>query len=155
MFVWVQVPLWVLLLTFKLTTMITEDYVSFECAKLLKEKGFDESCECFYDTEHNDISIVNGWINISNSELEEKEILCYSAPTHQMAMKWLREVHNIIIVVEPYMFDYVENKSSQYKYSMWCGDNYEDIEDIEPTSICTTYEECCEAALKYSLENLI
>ena len=29
--------------------MITEDYVSFETAKLLKEKGFDEPCQYFYD----------------------------------------------------------------------------------------------------------
>jgi len=28
--------------------MITEDYVSFETAKLLKEKGFDEYCG-YYD----------------------------------------------------------------------------------------------------------
>lgn len=29
--------------------MITEDYVSFETAKLLKEKGFDESCRAVYE----------------------------------------------------------------------------------------------------------
>ena len=29
--------------------MITEDYVSFEVAKLLREKGFNEECEYFYD----------------------------------------------------------------------------------------------------------
>ena len=80
--------------------MITEDYVSFKTAKLLKEKGFDSTCECFYDTEHNDIYIVNGWTNTSNSQLEEREFLCYSAPTLQMAMKWLREVHKIHISVE-------------------------------------------------------
>lgn len=44
-------------------TNITEDYVSFETAKLLKKKGFDEPCECLYDTENNDVSIVNGWMN--------------------------------------------------------------------------------------------
>ena len=31
--------------------MITEDYVSYEVAKLLKEKGFDEPCECAYSEE--------------------------------------------------------------------------------------------------------
>ena len=31
--------------------MITEDYVSFEIAKLLKEKGFDELCYQKYDDE--------------------------------------------------------------------------------------------------------
>jgi len=35
--------------------MITEDYVSFETAKLLKEKGFDEECYRFwqYDKANN------------------------------------------------------------------------------------------------------
>ncbi len=31
--------------------MITEDYVSFETAKLLKEKGFDELCYQKYDSQ--------------------------------------------------------------------------------------------------------
>lgn len=31
--------------------MITEDYVSFEVAKLLKEKGFDEPLKRFYNSE--------------------------------------------------------------------------------------------------------
>lgn len=31
--------------------MITEDYVSFETAKLLKEKGFDELCYQKYDSD--------------------------------------------------------------------------------------------------------
>lgn len=29
--------------------MVNEDYVSFETAKLLREKGFDENCAALYD----------------------------------------------------------------------------------------------------------
>ena len=29
--------------------MITEDYVSYEIAKLLKEKGFDRECQGYYE----------------------------------------------------------------------------------------------------------
>jgi len=32
--------------------MITEDYVSFETAKLLKEKGFDKKCFTVYNNNH-------------------------------------------------------------------------------------------------------
>lgn len=32
-------------------TAITEDYCSFEVAKLLKEKGFDEACRAVYEEE--------------------------------------------------------------------------------------------------------
>ena len=127
--------------------MITEDYVSFETAKLLKEKGFDEPCECFYDTEHNDISIVNGWMDTSNSLLEEREFLCYSAPTLQMAMKWLREIHGLWCEIS------WEGKG------LWCMEVFSLMdEEFIPDSIVheiKSYEEACEAAIKYCLENLI
>jgi len=42
---------------------ITEDYVSFEIAKLLKEKGFDEHCFCINyplpEEEHHNIILPN------------------------------------------------------------------------------------------------
>ena len=38
--------------------MITEDYVSFETAKLLKEKGFDETCRAFWKNWYSKISIA-------------------------------------------------------------------------------------------------
>ena len=127
--------------------MITEDYVSFETAKLLKEKGFDEPCECFYDTEHNDISIVNGWMDTSNSLLEKREFLCYSAPTLQMAMKWLREIHGLWCEIS------WEGKG------LWCMEVFSLMdEEFIPDSIVheiKSYEEACEAAIKYCLENLI
>ena len=155
--------------------MITEDYVSFETAKLLKEKGFDEPCECFYDTENNDPSIVNGWMVISNSELEKREFVCYSAPTLQMAMKWLRETHNVLVIPD---YDYeCTDKSYCYKiyklgengkpervpiegvrYDMR-GESYVDIvayRDYKRSySDYETYEDACEAGIRYCLENLI
>lgn len=130
--------------------MITEDYVSFEIAKLLKEKGFDEPCECLYDTENNDVSIVNGWMNISNSELEEREFVCYSAPTLQMTMKWLREVHNYNIEI-----DTIGQKFRNTLF--WRSVIYNLEHDIEcyREEDFKSYEEACEAAIKYCLENLI
>ena len=131
--------------------MITEDYVSFETAKLLKEKGFDEPCECFYDTEHNDISIVNGWMDTSNSLLEEREFLCYSAPTLQMAMKWLREVHGIFIAIN----------NDDLDFNWQCYDLINRDSTLDPNILSEsyagykTYEEAVEAALKYILEKLI
>ena len=131
--------------------MITEDYVSFETAKLLKEKGFDEPCECFYDTENNDTSIVNGWMIISNSELEKREIICYSAPTLQMAMKWLKEVHSLYIdIVTSFSQDDI-------CYTFSCSNTMDLIQGTKETSYheYQTYEDACEAAIKYCLENLI
>lgn len=70
--------------------MITEDYVSFETAKLLKEKGFNEDSWFHYD---NDGDIVTRGYRLNRPD-------DIPAWTHQMAMKWLREVHNIDIVID-------------------------------------------------------
>lgn len=114
--------------------MITEDYVSYEVAKLLKEKGFNEPV-----TELNRLLCKEG----------EKPVLRI---THQMAMKWLREEKNIFIVIEPHAYDYVNEKNKSYSCSLWIGDNY--YEYLESRDY-PSYEEAVEAALKYSLENLI
>ena len=78
--------------------MIEEDYVSIEVAKLLKEKGFDERCRQYYYKD-NLILSRNG---ICNEELNNyKEVgEGWSAPTPQMVMNWLEEVHHILVVVD-------------------------------------------------------
>ena len=124
--------------------MITEDYCSYEVSKLLKEKRFDRACPYWYDKEKN-MKIFPGLVSTNTSN---RGISC---PTHQMAMKWLREEHDIIIVIEPHSYNHIEEKTSSYDFSIWYGDNYE-----HPlTTNYPTYEETVEAALKYSLENLI
>jgi hypothetical protein len=119
--------------------MITEDYVSFETAKLLKEKGFNWDCKTkkFYPEPDYDQESPNG----------------VSAPTLQMAMKWLREVHNIAVSVYVFNRD-LPIKENEIRYTC----------DIATTKISSkeghlrltgTYEEACEAAIEYCLVNLI
>ena len=133
--------------------MITEDYVSFEIAKLLKEKGFNERLLTFYITDEAKkegyfqlMAFTDDKIDNSHSDY------CYLAPTHQMAMKWLRKIHNIFIIIEPHMYDYINEKNSSYVTSLWQGDNY--YENITSKDY-PTYEDACEATIKYCLENLI
>ena len=121
--------------------MITEDYVSFETAKLFKEKGFDEVC--FRYAESKEIYESGDWYvgNVTGG--------CIGVPTLQMAMKWLREVHNIHFVVEPFTHD-----SNKIYYGVNVLDKdlvtviYENLED-------NTYEKACEAAIYYCVKNLI
>ncbi len=123
--------------------MITENYCSFEVAKLLKEKGFNESIRCWYD---NFQDFHEEGVRMSNTDCLPPTIMC---PTHQMAMKWLRDVHNITI--EP-LVDF----GSSDKY-WWSADiSYIKKDGLITTLIAyNTYEEAVEAALKYILENLI
>lgn len=129
--------------------MITEDYVSFETAKLLKEKGFDERVKSYF-TDDGLEGYMFGTGRKSNSELEE---CFYSRPTLQMAMKWLREVHNYDICI--CLDSYVEPYDNQYYILIRRRKNkYENISPCEQVYF-DTYEEAAETAIKYCLENLI
>ena len=143
--------------------MITEDYVSFEVAKLLKEKGFDGECRAFWKDWKGEIRLCSCnrthiFDYSHNSMLErynDTEETNIAAPTLQMAMKWLREVHKIEIWVH-YDID---------KTTWWGGCNPMYEEEEENSNLFQsllgfdypgkTYEEACEAAIKYCLENLI
>lgn len=122
--------------------MMAEDYCSYELSKLLKEKGFDGMCDQYFFVDYKDeISVHTGHGNWN------AEKGCISIPTTGLAMKWLREVHNIIIVIEPYYYNCMEEKTSSYDFSIWYGDNYE-----HPlTTNYSTYEEAVEAAILYVL----
>lgn len=127
--------------------MIEEAYVSFETAKLLKEKGFDELCNKKYDGYKRIVpagKMIELW---QNSELDDE---C-SAPTQQMAMRWLREVHNIHILLEPTNWPQFGYWS---KVLYYISDRNDFVKDkfVERKK---TYEDAVEAAIKYCLENLI
>ena len=135
--------------------MLIEDYVSFETAKLLKEKGFDvETCTYW------DLTITTKTPKIGTS-LTPKNwnykwnifLLPISAPTLQMAMKWLREVHKLGISPSTYTNIIGSNTTHVYGTTIVNLNTYEIV-----TSDCMardTYNEACEAAIKYCLENLI
>ena len=124
--------------------MITEDYVSFETAKLLKEKGFDERTNSYF-TDNNEIAV--SWF----FSRYNRESTYLSAPTLQMAMKWLR-FRNWVICVIPMSFC-LGLVTTSWGYNIWADDNLEI--DEENTPKFKTYEEACEAGIKYCLENLI
>lgn len=126
--------------------MITEDYVSFEVAKLLKEKGFDSWCFGYYKPNNEFGTYV---MPRTYSGVDGNYIL---APTHQMALKWLRDVHNIFIqidyvVLAKNIFEYTYEIHNMCKGRSVAISNFRD--DYE------TYEDAVEAAIKYCLTNLI
>ena len=136
--------------------MIKEAYCSKEVSILLKEKGFNEATNRYYNAQYDEIRTVSDtFMTYWNNEEHMKVLMMEGAlaiPTYQMAMAWLREVHNVFIVIEPHAYDYINEKNSSYATSLWQGDNY--YENIT-SKYYPTYEEAVEATLKYSLENLI
>lgn len=132
--------------------MITEDYVSFETAKLLKEKGFIIPYDSFRGV------YINGMFKRLNPGTgygynSEDEVIAVCSL--QMVMKWLREEHHLHISVEM-GFD-VDNHQyfffvpSVCKFSSKTGEYQTPFDETE----FDTYEEACESAIKYCLEKLI
>lgn len=130
--------------------MVTEDYVSFEVAKLLKEKGFQAKCTACYSSDpSHTFELISGRINYCNPRFRKyKSIPPYNAPTIQMALKWLREVHNLYINI----FVTWKDKISHYQWSI---DNLITQDTIYDTPCLEKYEEACNTAIKHCLENLI
>ena len=120
---------------------ITEDYVSFETANLLKEKGFDTPCDYAYNNKA-------GYFEVDRSDFDE--VYCFR-PSLAMATKWLREVHGLFVSIS--------NDDLDYNWQIF--DMWNRTKDLD--LICLTdsyggyrkYEQACEAAIKYCLENLI
>lgn len=123
---------------------INEAYVNYETALLLKGKGFEQSgCLKRYNT---------------SGDLVEGFAYGPVAPTQQMAMRWLREVHNLSIVVDCYndSTDYEEHGPDieyyityHWKVVPFIGMSHSTGDEF------ASYEEAAEAAIKYTLENLI
>ena len=129
--------------------MITEDYVSFETAKLLKDKGFDEETRGYYPIKGD----ATGHLMFGSEYNHNHSQVQISAPTLQMAMKWLREVHNYAISI--CLDSYVEPYDNEYYILIRRRkDRFEEISPCEQAYF-KTYEEACEAAIRYCLEKLI
>lgn len=123
--------------------MSKEDYVSLEVAKLLKEKGFDEQCRYTYCGEsEEDIGVSNN----KNSSFPQD---IYSMPTLYEAQKWLRNSHNIHIVIDNY--------ACGYAWFLYKADNgtriSEYAEDGPNDGGCwDTYEEALNAGILEALK---
>ena len=124
--------------------MITEDYVSFETAKLLKEKGFDKYplFPCYKEDNGEFIDIP--------TTLDTINYCFIPAPTLQMAMKWLREEKGIAVV--PILSSVLDNEKFLWDIEIIVAKTNE---TYHQGWIYESYKQACEAAIKYCIEHLI
>lgn len=143
---------------------MNEAYVSFEVAKLLKEKGFDWFTYAYYTKDDVDEKPYFGMENLCsdnwNGEVDEVNDLWFSAPTQQMARRWLREEKGIHISADIYKDssnDADGNVVDEWTY--WAWDFYwlpsGNIGDKGGYDQFDSYEDAIEAALEYCLTHLI
>ena len=144
---------------------IKEDYISFETAKLLKEKGFGWDWSPFYSKQDKDEWEQNNSYAIANPNYDvtipfDSETLNVVVPhvSLQMAMKWLRDMHNLYIELN------WEKGNQLYSFQIWKPEKFQpEISSLDLWRIYKdnnyigewNYEQACEAAIKYCLENLI
>lgn len=123
---------------------MTEELVTLETAKLLKEKGFNEFCEFAYADE--DLHIMG--LHSTNSFFNE--IGCgYTTPTKSIAQKWLRETKNLHIEIyrNACGYGYIIVKANN---GTWMKDD--DAKGPNDGGNWDTYEEALEEGLQEALK---
>jgi hypothetical protein len=132
-----------------------EQLVTFETAKLAKEKGFNWLCYNAYNLRG--MLYSNGWceyiddneteLPFDSTALREKDML---APTQSLLQKWFREEHSIFVFVEPTlgedfgMFAVYATDKEQNDLGLNLG--------YESSYQAKTYEEALEKGLQETLK---
>lgn len=126
---------------------MTEELVTLETAKLLKEKGFNEYCKDII----NHKGIMMETIFRTSKDLPK---LFYSCPIQSIAQKWLREIKGVYVWVEPVIgkrwkvsfcdFNVPTEESDWMENEISKGNGYK--------VYATTYEEALEAGIQEALK---
>lgn len=135
---------------------MNEDFVIFELAKKLKEKGFKEKCIATYDIEDGEFDFNNYVIRVAyKMNVTAKDCLqlfnntntgLIDAPTISQVLKWLREEKKIFVEIvitpmglyKPMIYD-IEGFKKPYR-------------DISPQ---INFNEAAIAGIEYVIDNLI
>ena len=131
--------------------MDKEKYVTYETAKCLKEKGFDwYCCNHLYCRKENG-KVIERWTPFPADRNSDRLVNPYaeymSAPTQQMAMRWLREEKGI----HPELELCTDN---EFSFTIYKLDGKRTVL-YEEKRCWTNPEDAIEAAILYVLKNLI
>jgi hypothetical protein len=113
--------------------------ITFETAKLAKEKGFNEIVSTAYGR-------IQESLYESNCTNRNSENIFLSAPTQSFLQKWLREVHEIHINISTFYFEDLE------KYGYEVEDIIHKDGWIVLSNTAGTYEEALEIGLQEALK---
>lgn len=134
---------------------IKEDYCSLDISKLLKDKGFKVLTKTYYmgsGKMYEWDTVLNG-----NNKAYTKEI--YSRPSHNVAIKWIRENFGIHIKIDWFLdennkidWDFCIQKIGTYINEV--GNSFY-LRDYDPENGFMSHEEATEESLLYTLKHLI
>ena len=147
------------------------DFVSFDLAKKLKEKGFKQKCLAYYDVEDNVGLLYNTQYTDEALPCQYTDLLqchntgeaetqpddsgyCVDAPTISQVLKWLRE-KGIFIEIHTHATFATKNK-----VAYWCricrnsnGVRIKQIDELEASY--ADYEKAAMGGIEYCLDKLI
>ena len=128
--------------------MITEQYVTFDTAKMLKKAGFDIPC--------NRLFLKDGCPGITAEEENHNDVTCnaYSRPSQQLSARWIREVHGLNISA---CFNYnTFGKAEKGWFYMRDDTNRNDTDSVYcGLKDYKSYEDAFEAGLQETLRLII
>lgn len=121
-----------------------EQYIELETAKLTKQAGFDWECEYRYiaEPDYKEPSFVPKPLGNGSSYI-------YPAPPQSVLQRWLREVKNVVLLVD-FNNDEDCEENERYGVTIYIGN-----EHIVELATYPTYEATLEAGLQKCLTLII
>lgn len=138
-----------------------ETFVTFELAKKLKEKGFDELCLLHYTNEQ--ILVQNSTQSTIGNTIGVDDMLnsynrfnngCTDVPTISQVLKWLREYKGVNIITTLWNSGWYVDIQPFTKKEDEEGVAYE-VGHIFQSPDYETYEQATLTGIEYVLDNLI
>ena len=146
--------------------IVMENFVSFELAKKLKEKGFKGKCLKYYNIHSHilcsnahlytnygfeTIAILEDFMKSYNSQKRE---LCIDAPGISQVLKWLRKEKGIHIelTASAFGYSYIISKTPDFGGT---DIKFSEFDDPNDGGAWDDYDDCALAAIDYVLDNLI
>lgn len=131
---------------------MTDQIISFDTARLAKQKGFHWPCSDCYEVDiepwyHHTVNSPVDYNGASSLMTGKSSRRVFSAPTQSLLQKWLRDRYKIDIEIT--VWTDPETKEKFYE-----SDLYSDIveEETESEEDYPSYEEALESALKEALK---
>lgn len=144
---------------------MTEDFVTYEIAVKLKEKGFNELCLASYrwgkfmphkkeilgESEYIDEDISISYKSLLRNGEESLGII---APTISQVLKWMRDEKKVYVLITPYPSIAAKNKIVWAWGINWNSDGV-DIRTFSDYDTYISYEEAALAGITWVLDNII
>lgn len=118
-----------------------EDFITFEIAKKLKEKGFNWKVNAYYG-KHDNLFVIHPAMDMNDSYYG------HSAPTIDQVLKWLRNEKKIFINVDV-------RTNLEWYYEVWNINKKLSVLGNVDFNKSESYEESALAGIEYVIDNLI